>query len=81
MRDKDLRQRLMNGLGERGIEIRPGAHAIPRLSYYRKAWKTEPEDYPNALALEETSLALPLHSRMSHDDVERVSDTLKLFFD
>lgn len=60
------RNELAHHLAERGIQTRPGTHAPIRLTYYREKYGIEPWSYPNAMAAEMTSIALPLYSGMSN---------------
>ncbi len=70
------RNRMMERLQERGIATRPGTHALPTLGVLRERLGCRPEDFPGALLCAQTSLALPLHNRMSDADYQRVADAL-----
>lgn len=60
------------GLAERGVAT--SVHFIPIFlhSYYRDKYGLKPEDYPVAMSNYERFLSLPLHPRMSDDDVDFV---------
>lgn len=66
------RDTLMDALQRAGIATRPGTHAVHRLGYYRERFGFAPSDYPGAWDSELTSMALPLHNRMTEQDVDRV---------
>lgn len=66
------RNDILSHLQDRGIGGRPGTHSIVGLGAYRKAYATDPADFPVATAIEATSIALPLHNHMDAADVERV---------
>jgi dTDP-4-amino-4,6-dideoxygalactose transaminase len=70
------RNEIMERLKERGIATRPGTHAVHTLAAYRDRFGLRPEDYPNAQACEQRSLAIPLHNRMSEDDASYVAEAL-----
>ena len=70
------RNAVMAALAEQDIQTRPGTHAVPGLGYYRKKYSLEPEDYPNALLAEETTITLPLFPGMTENDIDRVFDAL-----
>lgn len=70
------RNELAQRFADAGIGTRPGTHAVHNLTYYRDKFGARPSDAPNSLACEQTSLAIPLHNRMSEDDFARVADLL-----
>lgn len=72
-----FRNKVMESLEREGIATRPGTHAIHLLGYYAEKYNLKPNDFPNALIANETTMAIPLHNRLSHRDQERVIDTLK----
>jgi dTDP-4-amino-4,6-dideoxygalactose transaminase len=47
------------------------------LAAYRKHYKTDPANFPVATHVEQQSIALPLHSHMGPDDVDRVVSALE----
>ena len=59
--------------------IGTSVHFIPLHlhSYYRTALGVTPEDFPVASEAAETMLSLPLHSRMSDDEVHTVAATVR----
>lgn len=67
---------LMERLERAGVSTRPGTHAVPVLGYYRERFGLCPEDFPQALACNNHTMALPLHNRMTADDYAYVIDAL-----
>ena len=70
------RNAIMDRLAERGIQTRPGTHAVHRLGYYARKYGLEPEDFPNACAAEDTSITLPIFPGMSAAEQEYVAAAL-----
>jgi dTDP-4-amino-4,6-dideoxygalactose transaminase len=68
----------MDALQAAGIATRPGTHAVHRLGYYRDRFGFDPDDYPGARDSELDSMALPLHNRMTDQDVDRVADAIRV---
>jgi perosamine synthetase len=71
------RNGLMKALLNRGINSRPGTHAVHMLGYYRQRFKFSPDDYPGARDCERQSLTIPLHNRMTAEDHAFVADALR----
>jgi perosamine synthetase len=71
------RNDLMDRLQEAGISTRPGTHAVHMLGYYRERFGLKPDDFPVARDCDRSSMAIPLHNRMSPDDFRYVVDVLK----
>jgi perosamine synthetase len=71
------RNALMQALADRGIETRPGTHAIHTLGYYQERFGTRPDDLPGARDAARSTMALPMHNRLSEADVGRVVDTIR----
>ena len=70
----DRRDEALASLREQGIEAQIGTYAVHRLGAYG-----EQGPFPGADACFERALALPLHSRLDDDDVERVVAALRPF--
>jgi dTDP-4-amino-4,6-dideoxygalactose transaminase len=70
------RNAIMEQLHERGIATRPGTHCVPELGVYRERLAPGAGHFPTAAMLERRSMALPLHNRMSEDDVLYVVEAL-----
>jgi dTDP-4-amino-4,6-dideoxygalactose transaminase len=64
----DNRDGILDGLRAEGIEAQIGTYALHRLSAYR-----DQGPFPGADEAFERALALPLHSRLTAGDVERVA--------
>ncbi|HOV85687.1 MAG TPA: DegT/DnrJ/EryC1/StrS family aminotransferase [Syntrophobacteraceae bacterium] len=71
------RNEIMEKLQSRGISTRPGTHCVPTLDYYRRRFDLRPEDVPVAWDSEHQTIALPIHSRMSPQDYDRVVEALR----
>lgn len=71
------RNELMQFLEERGISTRPGTHAVTELGYYQKHYQVEPGSCHVAVELEQRTMAIPLHNRMTEDDFGYVVETLR----
>jgi perosamine synthetase len=67
----DRRDEVMARLRAQGIECQVGTYALHRLSAYR-----DQGGFPGADAAYERALALPLHSRLSDADLDRVAEAL-----
>jgi len=70
------RDELMRLLHQRGVATRPGTHSVPELAYYRKTFGLAPGQFPVAARLQDSTLALPLHNRMTEEDFAYVADVL-----
>jgi dTDP-4-amino-4,6-dideoxygalactose transaminase len=73
---RNRRNRIMEELQKRGIQTRPGTHAIHRLGYYAAKYGFSAHDYPNATQCEDTTITLPIFPGMPEVDRERVVATL-----
>lgn len=71
------RDEIMRRLHEAGIGSRAGTHAVHQLGYYRDKYGLATGDLPVAAALYARTLSLPLHNKMTEDDLRRVAETLK----
>ena len=67
----DRRDDVLDGLRAQGIEAQIGTYALHRLTAYR-----DQGPFPGADASFERALALPLHSRLSESDIDRVAELL-----
>jgi dTDP-4-amino-4,6-dideoxygalactose transaminase len=73
------RNDILGRLHEAGIGARPGTHSVVGLQAYRRRFATSPKDFPVATALQDDTLALPLHNHMTADDVERIAGLMRGF--
>ena len=70
------RNEIMEILQNRGISTRPGTHAVHKLSYIKKRYKYNDEDFPAANDCDKYSMAIPLHNKMTSNDFAYVSEAL-----
>jgi dTDP-4-amino-4,6-dideoxygalactose transaminase len=70
------RNEIMDRLMQRGVNTRPGTHAVHMLGYYREKFGLRPEDFPASRDCDRLSMAIPLHNRMSEDDYRYVVQAL-----
>tara|TARA_A100001388_G_C28757830_1_gene495979 strand:+ start:35 stop:1225 length:1191 start_codon:yes stop_codon:yes gene_type:complete len=72
------RNKFMEMLLDLGISTRPATHAVHMLSYYKKKYKLDPQDFPNAYIANECSISFPLFHGMSSTEqdyvIEKVSN-------
>lgn len=71
------RNAIMDVLAARGIQTRPGTHAVHRLGYYARKYGLAPEQFPNAVACEDTSITLPIFPGMTDADQDTVVSALR----
>ncbi len=71
------RNALMEYLQAKGISTRPGTHAVHQLNYYRRQFGLQPADYPASRDCDAYSIALPLHNRMSAEDIHYVVQSIR----
>ena len=67
---------LMDKLFSIGISTRPSTHAVHMLTYYKKKYSIEPEDFPNAFAANDCSISFPLFNGMSLEEQDFVIDNV-----
>jgi dTDP-4-amino-4,6-dideoxygalactose transaminase len=67
----DRRDEVMAGLRRQGIQCQVGTYALHRLQAYR-----DQGSFPGADAAFERALALPLHARLTEDELDRVAGAL-----
>jgi perosamine synthetase len=68
----DRRDEVLAALRQEGIEVQVGTFALPLLAAYR-----DQGAFPGARHAFEHALALPLHSRLTEPDLDRVADALE----
>jgi len=71
------RDQALTALYDEGIEC--SVHYIPLhvQPYWRDRYKLSPEQFPNSLRLSESSISLPLYTRMTDADQDYVIDALR----
>jgi len=70
------RNDIMDQLMLKGVNTRPGTHAIHLLGYYRDRYSLQPGDFPVSRECDGRSMAIPLHNRMTADDYHYVVQAL-----
>lgn len=75
-RAHEFRNRVMEQLETLGISTRPGTHAIHMLGYYKSLGNYASKDFPNSLQAAQTSMAIPLHNKLTDEDQIRVIEAL-----
>ena len=71
------RNEIMEILKEQGVSTRPGTHAVHMLGLYKDRFGYRPNDFPEARACNDQTMAIPLHNRMNSDDYEYVFKCVK----
>ena len=71
------RDKILMGLKENGIGVSIHyATPVPLMSYYKKKYGYITEDFPNAVNYGDQSISLPVHAKLSDEDIEHVCSTL-----
>jgi UDP-4-amino-4-deoxy-L-arabinose-oxoglutarate aminotransferase len=70
------RDRVLDGLGTRGIGAAVNYRAIHTLSYYKERFGFAPEAFPHAWEIGDRTISLPLWPALPHEDVDRVVSAL-----
>jgi dTDP-4-amino-4,6-dideoxygalactose transaminase len=73
---RSRRNVIMDYLGAKDIQTRPGTHAVHRLGYYTRKYGIEAGQFPNACVCEDTTITLPLFPGMTDSEQERVVSVL-----
>jgi len=71
------RNKLMEMLHKKGVQTRPGTHAVHMLGFYKERFGTRPDDFPVARDCDRYSMAIPLHNRMTAEDYDYVVKAIK----
>ena len=66
----------MDDLQKSGISTRPATHAVHRLSYYKRKYELESEDFPNANFADQCSISLPLFHGMKEEEQDYVIEKI-----
>ena len=71
----------MENLQQDGVSTRPATHAVHMLDYYKRKYKIEPMDFPNAYIANECSISFPLFNGLSNIEqsyvVKKIKSNLK----
>lgn len=70
------RERVKQLMIEQGVEVNLGAHALNCLSYFEARYGVDAATCPVSTALYHNGLVLPLHGRMSMEDIGEVAGKL-----
>jgi len=71
------RNAVMDELDARGVQTRPGTHAVHRLGYYRDKYGLRPEQFPAAAAAEDLSITLPIFPGMTDGQQDYIAEALR----
>jgi dTDP-4-amino-4,6-dideoxygalactose transaminase len=75
----EQRNRFMEYLQEKGISTRPGTHAVHLLEYYSNKYSIKPEEYLNSLIADHCSIAFPLFSSLTEEEMNYIFKTISGF--
>ncbi|MDP1878061.1 MAG: DegT/DnrJ/EryC1/StrS family aminotransferase [Actinomycetota bacterium] len=70
------RNAIMMSLADRGIQTRPGTHAVPDLGYYKRRAPSSEGRWPMARQAQDMTITLPLFPAMTEGDVGKVVQAL-----
>jgi perosamine synthetase len=73
------RDDFMRYLARRGIATVSGAQAVSRITYYRRKYALDDTAFPNALAAELLSVALPIYPGLSDEEQGYIIKSIKAF--
>ncbi len=79
LNEKIDRERFIAYMKENGIETNYGAYAVHIQPYYSRKYKYKDFDFTNALKAAKHGVVLPLHSKLSEIEVEKISETIKRY--
>lgn len=71
------RNAIMTRLAERGIQTRPGTHAVHKLGYYKRKYELYEDDFPIASCAENATISLPLFPSMTVDQRKYIVESIK----
>ena len=75
--DREKRNLIMDSLAKKGIQTRPGTHAVHRLGYYSNKYKIQPNQFPNACCAEDATITLPIFPSMTENQQISVVKIIK----
>ena len=75
-RDKDYRNQFITGMAEKGISCNVHYKPLPMLTAYKNLGFNI-DNYPNAYNLYSFSVSLPLHSKLTQNDVQYIINCFK----
>jgi len=74
-KDTEFRNRVIEQMAERGIACNVHYKPLPMMTAYRNLG-FDIANYPNAYAQYANEVTLPLHTRLSDEDVEYITESL-----
>ena len=74
--DEEKRNQIIENMGERGIACNVHYKPLPMMTAYKNLGSNI-KDFPNAYKLYENLITLPLHTKLTEEDVEYVIDHYK----
>lgn len=75
--DEKRRDKFMLALTERGIGCTVNYRPLSSLTFFRTQLNMRDEDYPNATAIGETTVSLPLYPNLTDAEIAYVIDTVR----
>ena len=75
-KDRDYCNRFIVSMAEKGIALNVHYKPLPMLSAYRKLG-FKPEDYPNAMEVYQNEVTLPLHTKLTDEQVSYIISNFK----
>lgn len=73
----ERRNAFMDRLQKSGVSTRPATHAVHMLSFYRKRYRIDPDDFPRARAANDCSISLPLFNGMTEEEQAHVIEQIR----
>jgi dTDP-4-amino-4,6-dideoxygalactose transaminase len=71
------RNAVMSAMALAEMQSRPGTHAVHRLGYYMGKYGLRPDQFPNAVLAEDTTITLPIVPYMRPADQDRVAQVVR----
>jgi dTDP-4-amino-4,6-dideoxygalactose transaminase len=71
------RDEVVKGMQENGVGVAVNYRSIHNLFYFRERFGFRPEDFPNGNEIGNRTISLPLYPKLTEEEVEIVSNTLK----
>lgn len=75
--NKDERDRVLQGLGNQGVGVTVNYRAIHLLKYFREKYGYNREMFPVAENIGDSTISLPLFTKMSDDEINYVLQVIK----
>ena len=78
-KDKNLRNKLLKFLTNKGIEARAGFYSAHLMGIYKK-YSNRKLSYKNSINASESLISLPSSVNLSDDEINYISEKIKEFF-